>query len=105
MVDFGSLTVSQQTIKKIPERKCMGCNEKHPKKELVRVVRTPKGDAVFDPTGKMSGRGAYVCPKMKCLEKAVKTGRISKCLEVEIPISVYDDMREYLSEVSESDGA
>ena len=80
----------------------MGCNEKRPKKELVRVVRVPEGEAVFDPTGKKSGRGAYVCPDIKCLEKAVKSGRLERCLEVKIENSVYDDMRAYLLEVNKS---
>lgn len=81
----------------------MGCNQKRAKKELVRVVRIPEGKAVFDATGKKSGRGAYVCRDMKCLEKAVKTGRLNRCLEVNIEQRVYDDMREYLSEVEKSD--
>ena len=71
-----------KTVKKIPERKCMGCNEKRPKKELVRVVRTPQGEVLLDVTGKMSGRGAYICPKVSCYEKALKTKRLERCLEV-----------------------
>lgn len=90
----------QNIVKKIPERKCMGCNEKRPKKELVRVLRTPEGNVVLDATGKKSGRGAYVCPKKECLEKAVKSKRLERCLEVPIPDSVYDELRQYLSEVN-----
>lgn len=80
-------------VKKIPERKCMGCNEKKPKKELVRVVRTPEGEVLLDLTGKKSGRGAYICPAVSCYEKALKTKRLERCLEVEIPNSVYEAVK------------
>ena len=50
-------------VKKIPERLCVGCQEKHPKKELIRIVRSPEGEFSVDLTGKKSGRGAYICPK------------------------------------------
>lgn len=89
-------------VKKVPERKCMGCNEKRPKKELIRVVRTPEGDVVIDLVGKKSGRGAYICKSVSCFEKALKSKRIERCLEVEIPESVYDEMKEQLcAEVNE----
>ncbi len=84
-------------VKKIPERKCMGCNEKRPKKELVRVVRTPEGAVELDTTGKKSGRGAYICPKVSCYEKALKTKRLERCLETEIPETVYELVKESLS--------
>lgn len=84
-------------VKKIPERKCMGCNEKRPKKELIRVVRTPEGEVLLDTTGKKSGRGAYICPKVSCYEKALKSKRLERTLEVEIPDSVYDDVKSSLS--------
>jgi predicted RNA-binding protein YlxR (DUF448 family) len=93
--------MSKNTVKKIPERKCMGCNEKKPKMQLVRVVRTPDNEVSLDLTGKVSGRGAYVCSNIKCLEKAIKSNRIERCLEIQIPDSVYDQMRKTLSEVSE----
>lgn len=79
-------------IKKVPERKCMGCNEKKPKKNLVRVVRTPEGNVCLDITGKKSGRGAYICKSMSCYSKALKSKRLERCLEVEIPKSVYDEV-------------
>lgn len=83
-------------VKKIPERKCMGCNEKRPKKELIRVVRTPEGIVELDTVGKKSGRGAYICPKVSCYEKALKSKRLERCLETEIPESVYDDVKKCL---------
>lgn len=83
-------------VKKIPERKCMGCNEKRPKRELIRVVRTPEGSVELDVTGKKSGRGAYICPEVSCYEKALKSKRLERCLEVEIPDSVYDQVKKSL---------
>ena len=59
-------------IKKIPMRKCLGCMEQKPKKELVRVVKSADGDISLDLTGKKNGRGAYICPEVSCLEKAKK---------------------------------
>ena len=85
-------------VKKTPERKCMGCNEKKPKKELVRVVRTPEGVVLLDLTGKKSGRGAYICGKISCYEKALKTNRLERCLEAEIPDKVYEAVKESLQE-------
>ena len=84
-------------VKKIPERKCMGCNEKLPKKELIRVVRTPDGEVLLDTTGKKSGRGAYICPRVSCYEKALKTKRLERCLEIPIPESVYEEVKTTLS--------
>ena len=83
-------------VKKIPERKCMGCNEKKPKKELVRIVRTPEGEVMLDVTGKKSGRGAYICPEVSCYEKALKSKRLERTLEVEIPDSVYEQVKKNL---------
>ena len=83
-------------VKKIPERKCMGCNEKKPKIELVRVVRTPEGEVVLDTVGKKNGRGAYICKSVKCFEKALKSKRLERVLETEIPESVYLDVKNSL---------
>ena len=87
-----------QKQRKIPLRQCLGCNERKPKKELLRVVRTPEGEITLDLTGKKSGRGAYICHDVKCLRKARKSGRIGKNLECEIPDEVYDRMEKELSE-------
>ena len=83
-------------IKKIPERQCLGCNEHKPKKELLRVVRTPEGEITLDFTGKKSGRGAYICYDVKCLRKARKSKRIDKNLEVEVSEEIYDKMESEL---------
>lgn len=74
--------------KKIPERKCLGCGKSAPKKELLRVVRSPEGEVSLDFTGKKSGRGAYICPCAACLKKAVKSKRLSSNLSCEIPEQV-----------------
>ncbi len=84
--------------KKIPMRKCVGCNESKSKKELVRIVRSPEGDISLDTTGKKSGRGAYICPSADCLKKAVKSKRIDKILEVTVPVSVYEEAERLLTE-------
>lgn len=91
-------------VKKIPQRQCLGCNEKRPKKELLRVVRTPEGEISLDFTGKMSGRGAYICHDIKCLKKARKSRRIDKNLDCEIPDEVYDKMETELAEEGNENG-
>ncbi len=68
-------------VKKIPLRMCVGCREMKPKKELIRLVRTAQDDIEIDPTGKRSGRGAYVCPQEECLQQAVKAKRLEKALQ------------------------
>ena len=76
--------------KKIPQRQCMGCRERKAKRELIRVVRTPEGTVNLDFGGKMNGRGAYICPQMECLKKALKSKGLDRSLEVTIPQDVYD---------------
>lgn len=73
-----------EKIKKAPQRKCLGCMESFPKKDLVRVVRLPDGSVEMDLTGKKSGRGAYICRNKTCLKKAIKSKRIQSNLEVQI---------------------
>jgi predicted RNA-binding protein YlxR (DUF448 family) len=68
----------------------MGCRERKAKKELIRVVRTPEGTVNLDFGGKMNGRGAYICPQMECLKKALKSKALDRSLEVTIPQDVYD---------------
>ena len=76
--------------KKIPLRQCVGCGERKPKSELLRVVRTPEGEIVLDKTGKKNGRGVYVCSNVKCFNKARKSGKLSTHLECAIPEEVFD---------------
>ncbi len=76
--------------KKIPQRQCMGCRERMDKKALIRVVRTTEGNVMLDFSGKVNGRGAYICPKAECLKKARKSKALDRSLEVTIPEEVYD---------------
>ena len=75
--------------KKIPLRQCLGCREMKPKKELIRVVRSPEGEVSLDFKGKKPGRGAYVCPSPECLKKAIRSKALDRSLEVTIPEEVY----------------
>ena len=83
-------------MKKIPMRKCLGCMESKPKKELLRVVKTTEGEIVIDVTGKKNGRGAYICKSTSCLEKAIKSKRIDKEFEVTISTQIYESLRSQL---------
>ena len=76
--------------RKIPLRRCTGCNEQKSKKELVRVVRSPQGEIALGRVGKMPGRGAYLCPSAQCLAKARKAKRLERALEAQIPPEVYE---------------
>ena len=76
--------------RKIPQRQCMGCRERKDKRELIRVVRLTDGTVNLDFSGKLNGRGAYICPKTDCLQKARKSKALERSLEVPIPEAVYD---------------
>ena len=76
--------------KKIPMRQCVGCREMKPKKELVRVDKSPTGEITVDFRGKAPGRGAYVCPNTDCLKRAIKSKALERGFETAIPQSVYD---------------
>lgn len=80
-------------MKKIPQRTCMGCNEKKDKNMLIRVVKSNDGEINIDKTGKMPGRGAYICDKEECLEKAIKTKRIERVFETKIDDAIYEKLR------------
>ena len=84
-------------VKKVPERRCVGCGESFPKSSLIRVVRTPEGDVVLDVTGRKNGRGAYVCRSAECFRAARRKKRFSTNLSVEIPEEVYDRLEEEIS--------
>ena len=80
--------------KKVPLRRCLGCGESFPKKDLIRIVRTPDQTVALDFRGKMSGRGAYIRRNAQCLRKAQKANRISRNLEIEIPDEVFKSLEE-----------
>ncbi len=76
--------------KKIPQRQGMGCRERKNKRDMIRVVRSPEGNVSLDFGGKMNGRGAYICPQLDCLKKAIRSKALDRSLEVTIPQDVYD---------------
>lgn len=78
--------------KKIPMRQCLGCREMHPKRELIRIVRSPEGTVSLDTKGKASGRGAYLCPNAECLKRVIKAKALSRAFETEIPQEIYDSL-------------
>ena len=82
--------------KKIPLRKCLGCDEMLGKKGLLRIVRAKDGTVSVDPTGKMSGRGAYICSDRECFEKARKKRSLERALKCAIPAEVYDRLGEQI---------
>lgn len=86
-----------QRVKKIPLRKCLGCNEMKPKKELLRIVRSPEGKVSIDKTGKAAGRGCYICQDIECLEKAIKAKRVQNALEVQVDNELFEQLRGQLS--------
>ena len=85
-------------VKKIPKRMCTGCMEMKPKKELIRIVKSPEGEVSVDLTGKKSGRGAYICRSKECLEKAFKTKRLSRNLDVVISEEVAEELKEEIKD-------
>ena len=86
------------TVRKVPLRKCIGCNEMKNKKEMIRVVRTTDNGIVLDTTGKKNGRGAYVCCS-ECLAKAMKNRGLSRSLNAEVPEEVYEKLKEAFAEL------
>ena len=80
-------------MKKIVERMCTGCSSKKDKRELVRIVKDKEGNISLDKTGKMAGRGAYLCNNVECLDKEIKTKRLEKALESKISNEVYESIR------------
>ena len=79
--------LSAKRRKHIPLRSCIACREKLPKRELIRIVRTPEGTLEVDPKGKRAGRGAYLCRKRQCSETALTSGRLSQALKTKVTAS------------------
>ena len=73
-------------LKTIPERTCIGCNEKKEKKQLIRIVKNSEGNINVDTTGKANGRGAYICKNIECLEKAIKSKKLERSLKTKIDL-------------------
>jgi len=87
--------------RKIPMRMCVGCREMRPKRELLRVVKSPQEEIAVDRTGKMPGRGAYVCTSPECLQKAVKTRQLERALEHAISPEVFETLRASMADAHE----
>ena len=85
-------------VRKIPMRRCIGCMESFPKKELVRIVKNKENEIKLDLTGKQNGRGTYICRKSECFEKAVKSKRLLNSLEAEIPDNIYEEIKQEISD-------
>ena len=79
--------------KKIPMRKCVGCQKMKSKKEMIRVIRDTEGNLVLDATGKKNGRGAYICPTKECLQSAIKSHGLERSFGQIIPESVYEALK------------
>ena len=79
--------------KKKPERRCISCNEKREKNELLRIVRTPEKNIEIDLTGKKNGRGAYICKSEDCLNKIIKSKKLERSFEIEINPDFYEEIR------------
>jgi len=82
--------------KKIPLRKCIACAENKPKKELIRIVKNNLNEVNVDLTGKLNGRGAYICPTIECFEAAYKTKKIARNLQIDITEEVYLKLKEVI---------
>lgn len=80
--------------RKVPMRMCVGCREMKPKRELLRIVKSPEGVIAFDRIGKAPGRGAYVCPSKECLTRAVKQRQLERALEMPVGEAVYAQLME-----------
>lgn len=84
--------------KKIPLRQCLGCREMKPKKELIRVVRSPEGAVSLDFKGKLPGRGAYVCPSQDCLARVRKSRALERAFSAQLPAEVYEALENQMKE-------
>lgn len=87
-----------EKVKKVPLRKCVGCQEMFPKKELIRVVLTPEAEIHLDFTGKRNGRGAYLCKNPQCLQTAKKRKALDRALKTHVEAGLYDDLVTRLEE-------
>ena len=87
------------TVKKIPQRLCIGCGEMKNKKEMIRVLKTAEDGIVIDETGRKNGRGAYICPSMDCFRKAVTGKGLERSLKMAIPKEVYETLEKEMERI------
>ncbi len=88
-------------VRKLPVRQCVGCREGKPKKELIRVVKSPEGVITLDFRGKKPGRGAYVCPDKACLNKAKKSKALERAFDCSIPDEIYENLANEMDSMEE----
>ena len=86
-------------VKKVPLRKCIGCNEMKNKKEMIRVLKTTDDQIILDATGKKNGRGGYLCFSKECLQKAMKSKGLERSLKMPIPQEVYESLERKLDTI------
>ncbi|HER23807.1 MAG TPA: YlxR family protein [Candidatus Atribacteria bacterium] len=79
---------------RVPVRTCIGCNSRKPKKEMIRIIRTPAGKIEIDVTGKKSGRGVYLCANVKCMEIAFRKNSLNQSLKQDIPPQKLEELRD-----------
>ena len=82
-----------KNVKRNPQRTCMGCNEKKAKNDLIRIVKNKNDEINIDRTGKLDGRGAYICDNVQCLEKIIRSKRLEKIFDKEISNEIYEKLR------------
>jgi predicted RNA-binding protein YlxR (DUF448 family) len=87
------------SIKKIPMRQCIGCGEMKSKKEMIRVIKTAENEILLDATGRKNGRGAYLCPSMECMQKAIKTRGLERSFKMAIPAEVYETLEKEMEKI------
>lgn len=87
--------------KKIPLRQCIGCSEMKSKKEMIRILKTPQDEIILDATGRKNGRGAYICPTMECLQKAIKGKGLERSFKMAIPKEVYESLEKEMAQLGE----
>lgn len=85
-------------MKKLPQRTCIGCNAQKDKKDLIRIVKNKQGEICLDKTGKLPGRGAYICDNAECLEMAIKSKRLEKSFEMKIDSNIYEELKNRIKE-------
>jgi hypothetical protein len=87
------------TVKKIPQRQCIGCGEMKNKRELIRILKGVDDEISIDATGRKNGRGAYICPSMDCLKKAVKGKGLERSFKMAIPGEVYENLEKEMEQI------
>ena len=86
------------SMKKVPLRQCIGCQEMKSKKEMIRVIKTAEDEIILDTTGRKNGRGAYICPESECLQKAIKCKGLERSFKMPIPKDVYEMLTKEMEE-------